>query len=154
RLTVNYRNAGRLYYLDGRLTNPFAENMTAWLRKGYKDIEGKLVGEDRLIADNVVVRFEDDKTMIVRARNIPNHPTAQFPELRGSGGRNPSYIQECDSTYYLPLNPVRNPRTVAMDKTNSNRALPMGPIGIAINGVVFFNPFDAGGRDASDIMDR
>jgi hypothetical protein len=154
RLTVRYTNAGRLYYLDGRLTNPFAENMTAWLRKGYKDIEGKLVEEDRLIADNVVVRFEDDNTMIVRARNIPNHPTAQFPELRASGGRNPSYIQEYDSTYYLPLNPVRNPRAVAMDKTNSNRALPMGPIGIAINGVVFFNPFDAGGRDASDIMDR
>jgi hypothetical protein len=150
RLTVSHANAARLFYRDGRLTNPFAENMTAWLRKGYLDIDGKVVEQDRLIADNVVVRFEDDKTLIVRARNIPNHPTAQFPERFG----NPSYIQEHDTTYYLALDPVRNPRAVAMDRTNSNRALPMGPIGIAINGVVFFNPFDAGMRDATDMMDR
>jgi hypothetical protein len=30
----------------------------------------------------------------------------------------------------------------------------MGPIGIAINGVVFFNPFDAQSTDATDLMDR
>ncbi len=29
----------------------------------------------------------------------------------------------------------------------------MGPIGIAANGVVFFNPFDASSQDASSIMD-
>jgi hypothetical protein len=153
-LTVKHTNAGRLYYRDSRLTNPFAENMTAWLRKGYKDVAGEVIQKDRLIADNVVVRFEDDRTMIVRSRNLPNHATAQFPDLTGTNGFNPSYIQEHDDTYYLPLNPVRNPRAVALDATNSNRALPMGPIGIAINGVVFFNPFDAGMRDASDIMDR
>ena len=33
-------------------------------------------------------------------------------------------------------------------------ALPMGAIGVAINGVVFYNPFDAGMQDASGIMDR
>jgi hypothetical protein len=150
RLTVNYANAKRLYYMDSRLTNPFAENMTAWLRKGYKDLDGKVVDADRFIADNVVVEFADDKTMVVRARNIPNHPTAEFPERRG----NPSFIQEHEYTYYLPLNPVRNAKAVAMDKNNSNRALPMGAIGIAINGVVFYNPFDAGMQDATDMMDR
>ncbi len=154
RLTVNYKNAGRLYYCDGRLANPFAENMTAWLRKGFLDIAGKEVTEDRLIADNVVVRFEDDKTLVVRARNIPNHPTAEFPARRGSGDRNPHYIQEHDTTYYLPLNPVHNPKAVAVNKDGSNRALPMGAIGVAINGVVFFNPFDAGMQDATDLMDR
>jgi hypothetical protein len=30
----------------------------------------------------------------------------------------------------------------------------MGAIGVAVNGVVFYNPFDAGMRDASNIMDR
>jgi hypothetical protein len=29
----------------------------------------------------------------------------------------------------------------------------MGPIGVAVNGVVFFNPFDAGSQDATDLMD-
>ena len=33
-------------------------------------------------------------------------------------------------------------------------ALPMGPIGVAMNGVVFFNPFDMGNTDATDMMDR
>jgi hypothetical protein len=30
----------------------------------------------------------------------------------------------------------------------------MGPIGIAVNGVVFFNPFDMGNTDATNMMDR
>jgi len=40
------------------------------------------------------------------------------------------------------------------NQDNSNRALPMGPIGFAVNGVVFFNPFDQGQVDATDLMDR
>jgi hypothetical protein len=149
-IMITAKNASRLYYKDDRLTNPFAENMTAWLRKGYLDIDGKLVEEDRFVPDNLVLEFKDDKVMIVHARNIPNHPTAQFPERFG----NPSYIQEHDYTYYIPLNPEPNPKAIAMDKNNSNRALPMGAIGIAINGVVFYNPFDAGMQDATDMMDR
>ena len=126
--------------------------MTAWLRKGHLDINGKLVGEDRFLPDNVVLEFKDGKEMVVHTRNIPNHPTAKFPDRFGN--RNPNSIQEHDYTYYLPLTPVRNPKAVAMDKTNSNRALPMGTIGFAINGVSFYNPFDIGNEDATDIMDR
>jgi hypothetical protein len=153
-LTVTAKNADRLYYLDGRLTNPFAENMTAWLKKGYMDLNGAVVEKDRFIADNVVIEFRDDKTMIVHARNIPNHPTGQFPERLNGRFGNPSYIQEHDYTYYIPLNPVHNPSAIAMDRHNANRALNMGAIGIAINGVVFYNPFDAGMEDATDLMDR
>ncbi len=88
-------------------------------------------------------------------RNLPNHPTSKFPSTRDSGDRNPNYIQEQDATYVIPLKPERNPSAVAMkDRTNSNRALPMGPIGVAVNGVVFFNPFDMGMVDATDLMDR
>ena len=43
KLTVTHANADRLFYRDSRLTNPFAENMTAWLRKGYLDLNGQLV---------------------------------------------------------------------------------------------------------------
>jgi hypothetical protein len=152
-LRVTAENAHRLLYRDNRLTNPFAENMTAWLRKGYKDLQGNVVQVDRFVPDNVVLEFKDNQTLIVRARNLPNHPTGEFPERGGKKG-NPSYIQEHNYTYYLPLNPVKNPKAMAMDKTNSNRALPMGPTGLAINGVVFYNPFDAGMQDASDLLDR
>jgi YHYH protein len=153
-LVVNARNAGRLFYRDGgRHVNPFAENMSAWLRKGYLDLAGELVEEDRFQPDNVTIRF-GGPAMIVRAHNLPNHPTAIFPSPPGSGDRNPSYIQEHDYTYTIPLDPKRDPGARAMDRGNSNRALPVGAIGIAVNGVVFYNPFDAGMTDATDLMDR
>jgi hypothetical protein len=155
-LTVTEKNADRLLYHDGggRYLNPFAENMAAWLKRGYLDLSGKLVNEDELKTDNVTITF-DRTAMIVHARNLPNHPTSKFPSAAGSGDRNPNYIQEQDSTYYLPLNPEHNPNAQAMaDQRNSNRALPMGPTGFAVNGVVFFNPFDMGNVDATDLMDR
>jgi len=97
----------------------------------------------------VTVSF-DATSLIIHTKSLPNHPTGKFPE---AGGGNPNYIQEQLATYYLPLNPVENPKHVVTAKDNSNHALPMGPIGVAVNGVVFFNPFDAGSQDASNIMD-
>jgi hypothetical protein len=154
KLVVNHANAHRLYYRDGRLTTPFADNMTAWLRKGYKDRDGNLVAKDRLVEDNVIVEFASDGVMTIRTRGIPNHPTGLFPGPWGPGGWDPHYIQERQAAYPIPLDPQPNPRAVAMDKNNSNRALPMGPIGVAVNGVVFFNPFDADMEDATTVMDR
>jgi hypothetical protein len=40
-----------------------------------------------------------------------------------------------------------------MDAADHNGALPMGATGVAVNGVVFYNPFDAGMTDATNIMD-
>src|SRR5262249_5078822 len=76
RLTVNADNANRLWYLDNRMTTPFANNTTAWMRPGHMDLSGKVLTADRFVSDNVVIEFADDKTMIVHAKNIPNHPTA------------------------------------------------------------------------------
>ncbi len=146
----DYTNAARLLYHDARWSAPFEGNMTAWLRAGFLDLQGNLVTADRFVPDNVTVSF-DEKYMIVHAHNLPNHPTARFPEI---GFGNPSHIQEENNTYYIPLNPQVNPNHVATTLNNSNHALNMGPIGIAINGVVFFNPFDANSMDASDLMDR
>jgi hypothetical protein len=154
KLVITHDNAHRLFYMDGRLSTPFAGNMTAWLRKGYKDLNGKVVEKERFLPDNVVVEFADDKYMTIHARNIPNHPTGQFPGKWGPGGWDPHYIQEHNQTYRIPFNPKPNPNATVMKEDNSNRALPMGPIGVAINGVVFFNPFDADSSDATDVMDR
>jgi hypothetical protein len=154
KLIVNSANAHRLYYMDGRLTAPFADNTTTWLRKGYMDLAGKVIEKERFVSDNVVIEFADGKAMIIHARNLPNHPTGQFPGKWGPGGWDPHYIQEHQATYRIPLDPKPNPRAVAMNENNANHGLPMGPIGVAINGVVFFNPFDAGSEDATDVMDR
>jgi len=153
-VTVDAKNADRLYYNDGQWSDPFADNMTAWLRKGYLDASGKMVTEDRLVLDNVVIRFDGSATFAVTTHNLPNHPTAHFPDTYGTQGYNPNYIKEQIRTYRLPIDPQKNPQAFAMTPNNSNMGLNMGPIGIAVNGVVFFNPFDANMQDASNIMDR
>jgi hypothetical protein len=127
--------------------------MSATLREGDKDLDGNTVTADRLIADNVTVRF-DAQSMILHTHGLPNHPTGRFPE-EGFGPRfNSNSIQEQDEIFYIPLFPEVNPNHFALSGTRSNGALNMGPIGVAVNGVVFFNPFDAGLMDASNLMDR
>ena len=147
--TFNYTNADRLIYHDDRWSAPFAGSMTSYLRAGDKDLEGNIAQHDQFIPDNVTVSF-DAKSMIIHTKGLPNHPTGKFPQ-EGFGNHN--YIQEQSATYYIPLNPGENPRHQVTTKDNSNDALNMGPIGIAANGVVFFNPFDANSKDATSMMD-
>lgn len=154
KLVVTESNADRLFYKDDRFINPFAGNMTAYLRKGYLDQKGNMVESDRLVPDNVTVTFDGSDSLTVTTHNLPNHPTARFPDTYGSQGYNPSYIMEHVRSYRLPLDPQKNPDAYAMTPNNSNMGLNMGPIGFAVNGVVFFNPFDANMSDASSIMDR
>ena len=135
-------NADRLFYLSDRLESPFVGNMSAWLRKGWLDADGKAVAADRPVPDNVVVWFTDTH-LVVRTHGLPNHPTAVFPDVNRSLDGNPNFIQERVATLRFPLEPRVDPGHVAMKNRNNNdHALPMGPIGVAVNGVVFFNPFD------------
>jgi YHYH protein len=83
--------------------------------------------------DNVRISH-DSQCLIIRSQGYPNHPTAKFPN---SG--NPNTITVQDFTFRLPLEPK-----LAQKVTR----VPMGPIGMALNGVVFFNPFEAGGMNA------
>lgn len=138
----NSANADRLYYLTDRLEAPFAGNMSAWLRKGYLDPAGNEVKTDRLVEDNVTVSLTKTH-LVIKSKNLPNHPTAVFPDRTRSLDGNPNFLQEKYSTWYIPLEPKENPRHAAMkDRSNNNSALPRGPIGVAVNGIVFFNPFD------------
>jgi hypothetical protein len=76
----------------------------------------------------------DEKFLIIRSQGFPNHPTAVFPN---SG--NPNSIRVQDFRFRLPLFP---------QSADAITRVPMGPIGMALNGVVFFNPFEAGGMNA------
>lgn len=153
-LQVNKDNADRLFYKNDRLGNPFATNMTAWMLPGYKDYQGKVLNASQYVEDNVRLTFDSTGWMTMRSRNIPNHPTAKFPDTLGTQGYSPGYIQAQDSAYRIPIEPTLNPKAEAMTATNSNMGLNMGPIGFAVNGVVLFNPFDGNMTDASNIMDR
>jgi hypothetical protein len=76
----------------------------------------------------------DERFLIMESQGYPNHPTALFPN---SG--NPNSIKVQKFRFQLPLEP-----RLADHVTR----LPMGPVGVALNGVVFFNPFEAGGMNA------
>jgi len=146
----DHNNAAHLLYHDNKYSAPFDGNMTSYLRAGDKDRFGNVVQADQFVTDNVTVQFTAD-AMVIHTKGLPNHPTGKFPEI---GFGNPNYITEHDKTYYIPLDPKVNPRHIFTTTDNSNHALPMGPIGIAVNGIVFFNPFDANSQDASSLMDR
>ena len=76
----------------------------------------------------------DENHLIIKSQGYPNHPTAIFPN-----SDNPNTIRVQDFTFRLPLVPR---------KSDSIRRLPMGPIGMSLNGVVFFNPFEMEGKNA------
>jgi hypothetical protein len=81
------------------------------------------------------VRLSHDEThLIIDSQGYPNHPTAIFPN---SG--NPNSIAVQNFRFLLPLKP---------QTSDVITRLPMGPIGMALNGVVFFNPFEQGGMNA------
>jgi hypothetical protein len=150
--TFDASNGGRLWYHDAVWQAPFAENMNAVLRAGWKDKEGNIAKVDTPVPNALTVSFQSG-SLVMHTADLPNHPTGRFPEVGVARG-NPSYITEQELTYYIPTEPKENPRHTVTDATNSNRALNMGAIGVAINGVVFFNPFDMGNTDATDMMDR
>jgi YHYH protein len=83
--------------------------------------------------DNVRLSH-DGRFLIMHSQGYPNHPTAVFPN---SG--NPNSILVQNFTFRLPLEPKL--------ADHITRA-PMGPIGAALNGVVFFNPFEMEGMNA------
>lgn len=82
---------------------------------------------------NVKVEVKDD-VLVVKSDGIPTHPTGKFPNQT-----NPNAIRKQNYTFYIPRNPRKAGRTTPT---------PFGPIGVAVNGVPFYNPYNAEGRDA------
>ncbi len=137
----DHTNADRLYYLTDRLETPFVGNMSAWLRRGNLDLAGKSVEKDLFIEDAMAITFTD-KHLVMKSKNLPNHPISVFPDRSRNIDGNPNVVREQRDVWYIPLVPKANPDGPAAMTMQNKRGLPMGPIGVAVNGVVFFNPFD------------
>ena len=73
--------------------------------------------------------------LIVHSNGIPDHDTGPFPNAH-----NPNRIREQNYTFRIPRHP---------QPADQIGRLPMGPIGVAINGVPFYNPYSAEGQDAA-----
>ncbi|HEY2880899.1 MAG TPA: YHYH protein, partial [Pirellulales bacterium] len=83
--------------------------------------------------ENVKVTFTD-KYIMVESDGIPNHPHGEFPNPT-----NPNTIKKQNYKFYIPLAPKPAEKPT---KT------PFGPIGVAINGIPFYNQYNAEGGDA------
>lgn len=83
--------------------------------------------------DNVKVTFTDTD-MIVESDGIPNHPHGDFPNAD-----NPNTIRKQNYKFYIPLHP---------QKADKPTPTPFGPIGVAVNGIPFYNQYNREGGDA------
>jgi YHYH protein len=82
---------------------------------------------------NCKVTFTEDM-MIVESDGIPNHKTATYPNKD-----NPNRIEKQHYRFEIPRNPKRAEKTTPT---------PFGPIGVALNGIPFYNQYNAEGQDA------
>lgn len=93
--------------------------------------------------DSIIAITEGADGREISGNALPDHPTGEFPIDVNSEAwqydRNPNSISEGDISYVVPTNP-----TIA----DEPGCLPLGPIGVALTGAVFFNALDADNRDA------
>ncbi len=87
----------------------------------------------KLFNDNVELVFGDEFFVVV-SDGIPNHKTDNFPNAD-----NPNRILKQNYRFKIP----RDPKFA--DKPMPT---PFGPIGVAINGIPFYNQYTGDGRDA------
>lgn len=87
----------------------------------------------KMFVGNAHASFEGDD-MIVTSNGIPNHKTGTFPNPS-----NPNSIREQNLRFVIPLHPKWS---------DTITPTPFGPIGVAINGIPFYNQYNAQGGDA------
>ena len=107
------------------------------------------------------ITINENKFLEVRSNGVPNYKPAVYDEdgekvlIRGTWEKelrlvtnnregNPNYIDEQDHLFYLPLEP-----TLGNWRYNNKKELPMGAIGVAINGCLLYNQY----ADAKQTLD-
>jgi hypothetical protein len=110
----------------------------SWDRALKPVVRGQVTWPDA----RITVTREGDRR-IVRANNLPRHPTGVFPirpdDPAYQYDRNPNAIAAQTILLDLPAAPALAPQP---------RCVPMGMIGFALSGAAIFNALDAQGRDA------
>jgi len=92
--------------------------------------------------------YVDGNYVVIKTSSLPDHKSPYYQGTQWSdkyeayNGTNPNYntnpnrIAQANLTFKIPLNP-----TVA----TTPQSTPLGPIGVSLNGVPFFNQYAAGG---------
>ena len=82
---------------------------------GISRPRGQPVEKDQFVADAVVVSFTEQH-LVMKSKNLPNHPTARLPGPVALSRRQPELIQEQRDTWYIPLEPRVNPQAPGDDR--------------------------------------
>jgi len=131
---------------------PGAPGGGSWISGDTYDLDEKPTVEGSVMWPNaeITVTREGD-LRIVRANNLPTHPTGVFPIARNDDAfqydRNPNAIRVQNILLRLPADPETADRA---------SCVPMGMIGFTLTGGALFNAIDARGRDAAayEILDK
>jgi hypothetical protein len=91
--------------------------------------------------------YIDGSYLVIKATSLPDHKSPYYENTQwastlyqaynGSNpnwSQNPNSISEVDVTYKIPLNPA---------EATDHQETPLGPMGVAINGVPFFDQYAA-----------
>ena len=103
---------------------------------------------------NVMAVYQDGDFVVIESEGIPDHKSPYYEgtaweseRYEAYAGSNPEYHQnpneigEQGFTFRIPLNPAED---------GSHTATPLGPIGVALNGVAIFNQYAAPGDDLEE----
>jgi hypothetical protein len=105
------------------------------------DVYAKIYGATEITIDGNMV--------VIKTKGRPDHNSPYYQGTAWSGqyeaynggnpnwAQNPNSIAEFDFTYRIPLNPT---------EATAHAATPLGPIGVSINGVPFFNQYAGPGQ--------
>jgi hypothetical protein len=93
--------------------------------------------------------YVEGNYVVIKVTSLPDHKSpyykgtqwaaTQYEAYNGTNplwNQNPNTIAESDVTFKIPLNPAA---------ATTHTSTPMGPMGVAINGVPIFNQYAAGG---------
>jgi YHYH protein len=144
---------GYVYSCVSQFRGGGAQHAGDWIRGSVWDSTGKIhvQGEVRWPAATFVTTIERGERR-VSGNGLPlAETTGIFPVRRNDPAyridRNPNSIESQQMSLSLPVDPT---------PAEASRCVPMGMIGVALNGVAIFNALDAAGRDAvaHEVQDR
>jgi hypothetical protein len=120
-----------------------AQAIGPWIRDGHWHPAEKPQVEGRVTWPAEIAITREGAQRVIRGNALPASPTGAFPIRPGSEAhrydRNPNRIAERAVLLRLPV----DPQPLAMPA-----CVPMGMIGVAVNGTAIFNALDLAGRDA------
>jgi len=136
---------GYVYSCQTSFRGGGAQHNGNWIHNNTWNLSQKIHVEGNVSWPNAYFSvLEQGNKLIIDGNGLPvNEPTGIYPIRRNDPAHqidaNPNSVQAQNISVDLPVNPVFAAKP---------SCVPMGPVGIALDGVMIYNALDDGGRDA------